>query len=119
MFTQGVAYGVGGSMIYTTAVIYLAEWWIKRRGFVSGLTFSGSAITGLLFAPLMEWSLRKHGTMFTMRAYAIGWACLMIPLLPFLKGRLPRGHNAVEKANLQNINMPLLIFLVLFNSLHS
>lgn len=39
--TQGVMYGVGGSLAFTPAIIFTSEWFVKRRGFAFGLVWVG------------------------------------------------------------------------------
>lgn len=36
--TQGVLYAIGGCMLYLPTVIYLDEWFEKRKGFALGIT---------------------------------------------------------------------------------
>lgn len=46
--TQGVAFGVGGSLSYYAVQAYLPEWFITRRGLSNGVCFAGTAAGGLL-----------------------------------------------------------------------
>lgn len=42
ILTQGVLYAIGGSMLYTPTVIFLDEWFIKRKGFAFGVMWAGT-----------------------------------------------------------------------------
>lgn len=37
ILSQGVLYALGGSMLYTPAIIFLDEWFILRKGFAFGV----------------------------------------------------------------------------------
>lgn len=37
ILTQGVMYAIGGSLLYTPTVIFLDEWFIRRKGFAYGV----------------------------------------------------------------------------------
>ncbi|KNZ55613.1 hypothetical protein VP01_2631g3 [Puccinia sorghi] len=153
ILTQGVLYGTGGCtwkkkmrMIklhkFTPNLIYLSEWWVLKRGFIGGLTFSGeslsrttfthpytlfamfntphnvtgSACLGLLWGPVMQWILGKHPTPITLRYYAFVWLCLMLMLLPFFNGRLPKSsRNKSESTNMEYLKLPLFWFLIVIN----
>jgi MFS family permease len=38
---QGVAYAIGGSMLYSPTVGYLDEWFVRRKGVAFGVIFAG------------------------------------------------------------------------------
>jgi hypothetical protein len=37
MATQGVLYAIGGSIAYAPCVIYMDEWFVKRKGLAFGI----------------------------------------------------------------------------------
>lgn len=39
--TQGVMYGIGGSLAFTPAIVFTNEWFVKRRGFAFGFVWVG------------------------------------------------------------------------------
>ncbi|EFP86244.2 hypothetical protein PGT21_027720 [Puccinia graminis f. sp. tritici] len=120
ILTQGVLYGIGGSMIYTPNLIYLSEWWVLKRGLIGGLTFSGSAVLGLAWGPMMQWILEKHSTPVTLRYYSVLWLLLVLMLLPFFHGRLPRSSRTKpESTNMEYMKLPLFWFLILVNCVQS
>ena len=42
IFTQGVLYAIGGSMLYTPTIIFLDEWFIARKGLAFGVMWAGT-----------------------------------------------------------------------------
>jgi len=42
ILSQGVLYAIGGSMLYTPAIIFLDEWFILRKGFAFGVMVRSS-----------------------------------------------------------------------------
>lgn len=52
ILTQGILYAIGGSMLYTPAIIFLDEWFIARKGLAFGLMWAG---TGTYF-PYLSFS---------------------------------------------------------------
>ncbi|MBW0473071.1 hypothetical protein O181_012786 [Austropuccinia psidii MF-1] len=89
VLSQGVMYAVGASLLYYPSLLFLAEWWIIRRGFAGGIMFAGSSTFGLIIPPILDWSLGKYGTSKTLRFFGIVFLAGMFPLLPFFRGRLP------------------------------
>jgi hypothetical protein len=37
ILTQGVLYGLGGSIIYYPTILFVDEWFIRRKGFAFGI----------------------------------------------------------------------------------
>lgn len=44
MFLQGVAYAIGGSLLYAPCISYMSEWFVVRRGLANGVIFAGKYI---------------------------------------------------------------------------
>lgn len=99
--TQGLMYGFGGSLLYYPGFVFLAEWWVERRGFAGSVMFSGASAFGLVYPPVLEWSLKKYGSAITYRAFAVFWLVVVLPMIPFFHGRLPMAH----RRNPQNLFM--------------
>ncbi|KAH9814238.1 major facilitator superfamily domain-containing protein [Melampsora americana] len=91
IFLQGILYGVGGGDYPSLA--FLGEWWVDRRGFAGSVMFTGSSVFGLVYPPLLEWSLKKYGSRVTYQAFAIFWMVIMLPMMPFFGGRLPNTRR--------------------------
>lgn len=41
IFTQGVFYAIGGSLLYTPLMFYLDEWFVHRKGLAFGIMWAG------------------------------------------------------------------------------
>jgi MFS family permease len=86
--TQGILYGVGGSLLYFPVFIYLDEWFNKRRGLAYGIAIAGDGAGGVITPLAMEWILQKWHFRTAMRAWAIVFLLLTSLSLFFLKHRV-------------------------------
>ncbi|KAJ3801192.1 MFS general substrate transporter [Lentinula aff. detonsa] len=90
---QGVLYAIGGSLLYIPCISYLSEWFNHRRGLANGLVFAGTGVGGILLPLILPPMLSSYGPPKTLRILSIAIALLVVPLLPFIKGRLPESRN--------------------------
>lgn len=37
ILSQGIAYAIGGSLVYSPTILFLDEWFVKRKGFAFGV----------------------------------------------------------------------------------
>lgn len=44
--TQGVLYAVGGSIGYLPCILYMDEWFVRRKGLAYGIMWSGTGLAG-------------------------------------------------------------------------
>ncbi|EPQ51107.1 MFS general substrate transporter [Gloeophyllum trabeum ATCC 11539] len=97
---QGVLYAVGGSFLYHPCISYMSEWFVARRGLANGVMFAGTGAGGLLLPLILPPLLNKFGASSTLRILSIAILCMLVPLLPFVKGRLPesRVHGPNSRA---------------------
>ncbi|KAJ3720959.1 major facilitator superfamily domain-containing protein [Lentinula raphanica] len=86
---QGVLYAIGGSLLYILSFLYLSEWFNHKRGFANGVLFAGTAVGGILLPIILPPLFSSHGPPKTLRILSIAIAILIVPVLPFMKGRLP------------------------------
>jgi MFS family permease len=42
ILTQGMLYGIGGSLLYSPTMFYLDEWFIQRKGLAFGIMWAGT-----------------------------------------------------------------------------
>lgn len=61
ILSQGVLYALGGSMLYTPAIIFLDEWFILRKGFAFGVMVRCSAELLILSSFLESQDLLRKG----------------------------------------------------------
>ncbi|KAF4554141.1 Hypothetical protein D9617_5g070180 [Elsinoe fawcettii] len=94
LVTQGILYGLGGSLAYFPAFIYLDEWFIARKGIAYGTLWAATGVAGFALPLLMEWILRQYGFRTALRIWAVAVAVTTGPAIYFLKGRLPRQHTS-------------------------
>ncbi|KAJ4298865.1 hypothetical protein N0V90_004108 [Kalmusia sp. IMI 367209] len=89
LITQGVMYGIGGSLLYLPSIVYLDEWFIRRKGLAFGIMWAGTGTSGMIIPLLMQWLLDDYGFRTALRVWAVISAMLLGPSLFYLKGRLP------------------------------
>ncbi|KIK63516.1 hypothetical protein GYMLUDRAFT_222609 [Collybiopsis luxurians FD-317 M1] len=89
----GALYAIGGSLLYFPCLSYLSEWFNAKRGFASGAIFAGTAVRGVLLPLILPPLLSAYGPPKTLRILSIATTALLVPLLPFIKGRLPVSRN--------------------------
>ncbi|XP_063446668.1 monocarboxylate transporter 12-like [Mytilus trossulus] len=64
--TYGLVAGIGKSLANISSIIIVGRWFDKRRSLVNGLATAGSGVGTFIFAPLLEFLLRKYGFQGTM-----------------------------------------------------
>lgn len=74
ILTQGLLYGVGGSLLYSPFIFYLDEWFDRWKGFAYGFLWAGTAVGGTVGPLILEWGLKKYGFRIMLRA----WASLLV-----------------------------------------
>lgn len=89
ILTQGVLYGIGGSMLYTPTIIFLDEWFITRKGFAFGVMWAGTGVSGVCIPFIMNWGLNRYSYETMLRVWAIVLVILSGPLLYYVKPRIP------------------------------
>ncbi|KAK2612603.1 hypothetical protein QQS21_001375 [Conoideocrella luteorostrata] len=88
--TQGVLYAVGGSISYCPCILYMDEWFVKRKGLAYGIMWSGTGLAGFSLPLLLEFFLHRYGFRTTLRIWACALFILTMPLAFFIKPRLPQ-----------------------------
>lgn len=68
---QGLLLGIFGGNLFTTTILWLPNWFDKRRGFATALIFAGSAVGGILWPILFTQMLERIGFRWTLRAWAL------------------------------------------------
>ncbi|KAK1595385.1 major facilitator superfamily transporter [Colletotrichum navitas] len=87
--TQGVFYGIGGAVAYCPCILYIDEWFVRRKGFAYGIMWSGTGLAGVVLPLLMEYLLGHVGFRTTLRLWSGLLFALTAPLAFFIKPRLP------------------------------
>ncbi|KAL1669918.1 major facilitator superfamily domain-containing protein [Schizophyllum commune] len=93
---QGVIYSIGGSLFYAPIIFYMSQWFLDRRGIANGVIFAGTSVGGVAlplgFPPLIA----RFGIPTSLRIFAGLTLVILLPFLPFVKGRLPETHTQVR-----------------------
>ncbi|KAJ9154886.1 MFS general substrate transporter [Pleurostoma richardsiae] len=87
--TQGVFYAVGGSIAYMPTILYMDEWYVKRKGLAYGIMWSGTGLAGVVLPLLLQYFLNTYGYRTTLRIWACTLFVATMPLAYFIKPRLP------------------------------
>lgn len=93
--SNGVMFGFSMSMIHGPALVILGQYFNKRRGLANSIANSGASIGGLIFPPMIRFTLDEYGL----------WGTLMIIAGLLLNltvcGMLlrPLDHNALLNIN--------------------
>lgn len=85
--TQGILYAIGGTVAYIPGLLYMEEWFIRRRGLAFGLLWSSTGVAGAVFPLLMESLLGHLGFRNTLRVWA---AIVLVLAFPVARGIRPR-----------------------------
>ncbi|KAI1402545.1 MFS general substrate transporter [Hypoxylon fuscum] len=105
--TQGILYAIGGGIAYCPCILYMDEWFVRRKGLAYGIMWSGTGIAGVVLPLLLEWLLHTIGFRTTLRLWSGLLFALTIPLAFFVKPRLPYSATSHFKPfNLQMFMMP-------------
>lgn len=94
ILTQGVIYGIGGSLVYFPTILYVDEWFIRRKGFAFGIMWAGTGAAGLVVPFLLSSLLSHFGFRTALRAWAITVVVTSAPLMLFLRPRLPISSSS-------------------------
>ena len=87
--TQGVLQGIGATLCYNPILLFLQEWFVRRKGLAFGIVWSGTGIAGISLPFLLSTLLDRFGFRTTLRAWAVLLAVLTVPLCLTIKPRLP------------------------------
>ncbi|KAH7149022.1 major facilitator superfamily domain-containing protein [Dactylonectria estremocensis] len=95
--SQGVVYAIGGSISYCPCILYMDEWFARRKGFAYGIMWSGTGLAGFVLPLLFEALLGRYGFRTTLRVWSLALFVLTLPLAYFIKPRLP--YSATRHVN--------------------
>ncbi|KAJ1019374.1 hypothetical protein NDA13_006290 [Ustilago tritici] len=81
---QGGFFGTTSGVLLTPVVLYLPQWFDKRRGFATSVIFMGSSVGGVVFPLVFNALLTSVGFAWTMRAWSLAQIVLSGNLRPLL-----------------------------------
>jgi MFS family permease len=97
ILTQGILYAIGGSISYCPCLLYLDQWFARRKGLAYGVMWSGTGLAGFALPLIFEKFLHEYGFRTTLRIWSLSLFILTLPLAYFIKPRLP--HSATRHIN--------------------
>ncbi|GME37341.1 MFS transporter [Neofusicoccum parvum] len=100
ILTQGVLYAIGGSILYHPILIYIDEWFVRRKGLAFGIMWAGTAISGVSVPYIYTWALSHYSFATALRAWSIVTFVAPGLLLSSAKPRLPvtRSSHAPRRS---------------------
>ena len=108
IITQGILYGIGGSLLYFPAILFIEEWFVRRKGLAFGIMWAGTGMAGVLIPIIMSAALQRYSQPSVIRAWAIFVVVLASPLLYFVKARLPiSSHHRARPFDLTFLLSPV------------
>lgn len=95
IITQGILYALGGSLAYSPCILFLDEWFSRKKGLAYGIMWAGTGLAGVILPLVMQWLLNAYGFRTALRVWSVGLFLLTGPLLYFVKPRIPvdRSHK--------------------------
>ncbi|KAH6874352.1 major facilitator superfamily domain-containing protein [Thelonectria olida] len=86
--TQGILYGLGGSICYCPCMLYINDWFVQRRGIAYAIMWSGTGTGGFAIPLVLQYLLEQYGFRVTLRIWAVALFVLTAPLVYFIKPRV-------------------------------
>ncbi|KAK1701767.1 hypothetical protein CaCOL14_010855 [Colletotrichum acutatum] len=118
--TQGFLYGFAFLFVNYPLLRMLNEWFIERRGLAYGIMSTGAGCSGVGLPFLLESLLAKYGHQKTLRAMAVAQFVTLLPMIPFIKGRLPASRRGtLKKGDFKFFKRPLFYCFALTNFLEA
>ncbi|KAJ5115214.1 hypothetical protein NUU61_000973 [Penicillium alfredii] len=93
ILSQGVGFGIGGCIAYSPSILFMSQWFIKRRGLAFGIVWAGSGLSGIIFPLGLGKLLSQFGFETTLRISSVLLFVLAAPFLYFHKPRLPISNT--------------------------
>jgi len=64
---QGIVFGISAGASYSPVLVWLSEWFVRRRGLAGGIIFGGSGLGGFMLPLVMGYLLDAVGFRWTLR----------------------------------------------------
>ena len=94
ILTQGIFYGVAGTLMYNPVLLLLQEWFVARKGLAFGVMWAGTGVAGVTVPFVLAALLRRFGWRATLRVWALVLAVLSLPLEFSIRPRIPASAAA-------------------------
>jgi MFS family permease len=86
---QGIFFGISSGITFTPVILWLSQWFDKRRGLATGIIYSGSGLGGIVFPIIITKLLNAVGFAWTLRIMALMSFTIGSLASMALKPRLP------------------------------
>lgn len=87
---QGLAFGIGAGGVFTSAMVCVGQWFVKRRGLALGLASCGSSLGGVVFPIFLNRVVKDVGFYGAVRYTALFVGILLAVSCLLIRSRLPR-----------------------------
>ncbi|KAL2144852.1 hypothetical protein VTI28DRAFT_8412 [Corynascus sepedonium] len=102
--TQGVLFGIGGCFAYCPSILYIDEWFARRKGMAYGIMWSAAGFGGAILPLLLEVLLAAYGFRTALRVWAAVLFLLAVPLSYFIRPRLPLPSAGAATSGWRSLN---------------
>lgn len=117
---QGFLFGAGGCISNGPCVLYINEWFVRRKGLAYGIVWSACGFGGVVLPLIIDALLSRCGFRTTMRIYAGIIFASSVPLAFWVKPRLRySAHARVRLFNIRYLTFKLLVFHQLANAIQA
>ncbi|EUC43579.1 hypothetical protein COCMIDRAFT_100522 [Bipolaris oryzae ATCC 44560] len=114
--TQGLMFGIGGCFAYCPCVVYIDEWFAKRKGMAYGVMWSAAGTGGVVLPLVLQVLLNNLGFETATRIWAGIFFAATLPLSFFIKPRLPNSATThISPFNVRHLMSKLFALHQLFN----
>ena len=97
VLSQGIGFGIGGCIAYSPSILFMPDWFDKRRGWATGMLYCGATLGGTTFPLALNALLQSVGFRWTLRAQALIQLGIGVVLFMLLKPRLPITDTSADR----------------------
>ncbi len=85
---------LGTSAFFAPLLANATRWFERRRGLAVAMVAAGQNLAGAVWPPIVRLVTEEHGWRTTFLAYGVFTIVVLLPILPFIKGRPPAPKAA-------------------------
>ncbi|KAF9641117.1 Major facilitator superfamily [Lasiodiplodia theobromae] len=99
IITQGIFWALGASLLYFPILIYIDEWFVRRKGLAYGTMWAGTSVAGATVPYIFTWLLSRYTFATAMRAWSIVTFAVVSVLVFFAKPRIPVSTSSSSSSH--------------------